>query len=141
MTNTPTPAEVAAALAVLRRIPGVTDGHRLEDITEIASPLMQMAATLREWWIKSTPSSAFDLLIEVRAAAERHGLRITSEPASELRGADCDPEAFGFVHIERKASGWTVTDGRITDNTADLPGAGANERHAVVYLLPSHQDR
>lgn len=81
--SAPTPAEVAEALAVLRRVPGVRDIDSLGVIERANSPMRRFATELRVWLGEDLPDTAAEMERELTERAARHGLRITSDTSPD----------------------------------------------------------
>lgn len=76
--SAPSPAEVAEALAVLRRLPGITGTQTLDDITDAAIPIRRMAQDLLTWLVDDRISDS-EMVDQLHTLAQRYGLRITSD--------------------------------------------------------------
>lgn len=131
--STPTHDEITAAIMLLQSVPGIRGTDTLDQIERSNTPVRRMAADLRGWWTKSMSPNAVDLEIELRAAADRHGLRITTDPElGELIGHYCvEPD-------DRNKLPWTTTH-RIPGTIAEATEAAAQygrRRIAALYLLP-----
>ncbi len=139
--STPTPDEITAAIELLRRASGVTDRHTLNDIERLNSPIHRMAEHLHSFWTASAPPNAAIVEEHIRVAAARHGLRITTDPASG--------ELIQYRLVLRAANGWILHD-EGSSYTASPGGLGAARvdcaeaadvegccpRIAALHLLP-----
>ncbi len=142
---TPTPDEITAALAVLRRMPGLCDNDTLGAYARANTPHRRMATDLLAWW-NSPRSSAHDLEQELADSAARHGLRITTDP---------DPgELIQYRLVRAAANGWLLQDpgtsyepsagglsaARADRATFDNPFA-VTPKLAALYLVPEGGQR
>lgn len=136
-TTAPGRDEITAALAVLRRIPGVTDGHCLEDIAEISTPLVQLGYELRAWLDTSTQTPDVGQIIgQLTTIAGQHGLHIVDDPA--------DPgEPIGYISLVPRdghyGRGWRQSSDHLwrTDqlDEAETYARASGETIAGVHLL------
>lgn len=131
MTTPPTFDDVADALAVLRRVPGVTDDTRLGSVPQISPPLFQLARDLHAQWSTNFPELPGIFAIALHAAAGRHGLQITADLG----------EPVGYTTLRPEGDRWRQPEqlGRATARDEYLGyarDAGDGSRAAVVYLLP-----
>lgn len=106
MTN-PTPEEITAALAVLRRVPGVRDIDSIGVIERKNAPIWRMTRELNELAV------ATDLTPVVLAeVAARHGLCITTdpEPAKDAAVAELRHAASLLDTLDGLTDGSAVID-------------------------------
>lgn len=80
----PTPDEITAALAVLRRMPGMCDNDTLGAYARANDPILRMARDL----LHATADNPYDIADNLVAIAARHGLRITTDPDPDPGKAD-----------------------------------------------------
>jgi hypothetical protein len=140
--ETPTVEQVAEALAVIRRIPGVVDTVTIGAVEQANRPVYRVARALwrfldAEPELDSVPSTSM-IQIVLEGAIERHGLHITTDPAApgELVGyTSVYPPALtdGWEHDEVHVWGRHDLDAAREFATARTP---EGQRVAAVYLLP-----
>jgi hypothetical protein len=127
--TTPTPEEITTALDVLRRVPGVTDGHCLEDIVEIATPLEQAARELLTRWTDDPPVVHY-AASQLVMVARSHGLVIDKKPG-ELIG-------WATVSDRTNSGGWVTEQGIWAPDDLEVARrcASPGERIVSLRLLP-----
>ena len=129
--STPTPEEIRGAIELLLSVPGVTDGHCLEDIVEISSPLVQMTTELIDMFRRNGVPDLGRLASMIEDTAKRHGLRITADPTPG--------ELVGYVVTENKHTEVTQYS---TYGTTELDAARARAAKsygtavAALHVLP-----
>ncbi|MGS2805365.1 hypothetical protein [Nocardia sp. MW-W600-9] len=124
----PTPEEVTAALAILRRIPEINEHATLGAIERTNTPLRWMARELNEIWSENgLPVWPGNIAAELETVAARHGLRIAADLG----------EPIGYAIVENDNT--EVASYRVYSR-ADLEEARANAAKrrggVVVALLP-----
>ncbi|MFC4124897.1 hypothetical protein [Nocardia rhizosphaerae] len=135
--STPTPDEITAALATLRRIPDIDDQATLGAIERSNYPLRWMARDLHAQLAVDFPEHPGTLAIALSASAARHGLRITTDP-----GQPGDP--VGYITLVPRdghfGRGWRQSSDYMwrADNLDEAVSHARDtgESVAAVYLLP-----
>lgn len=127
----PTPAEIAEALDTLRRVPGVTDSHCLEEIVEISSPIVQMTQELIDAFRRHGVPGLGRLASMLEDTAKRHGLRITTDPGDIVGYAEVGPRCNG-------EPGYSLVDEVGTWQPGDLDMAWADVAATGHLLVALH---
>ncbi|MGV9742830.1 hypothetical protein [Nocardia farcinica] len=132
--SVPTHDEIAAALDVLRRVPGVDERSCLHDIAVDIRPDRLMARDVRAWAIRKGTDLALmadpEIADDLDEIAARHGLRITQDPGELVGYSYVQPSEFG--------PGWCLIDNAGTWQPDDLDLAEEQaegvQRVAALYL-------
>lgn len=143
----PTPAEITAILATLRRIPGMNDATTIGEIEYANTPEYRTTRALRRYLEEETnldpddiPSTR-DLELALGRALAAHGLRITADPAPG--------ELIQYRLVRQAANGHVMHDASVSyvpdqgglnaareDCAKYADPKGCCPRIAAVYLLP-----
>ncbi|MFI7527521.1 hypothetical protein [Nocardia salmonicida] len=133
--TTPTPGEIAAALDVLRRVPGVGGRSCLHDIAVDIRPDRLMARDVRAWAIRKGTDLALmadpEIADDLDEIAARHGLRITCDPGDIVGYAEVGPRRNG-------EPGYSLVDEVGTWQPDDLDMAWADVAATGHLLVALH---